>query len=76
MNHGIPIGISLLISGAGVAYLGYRIEKSQEHPEGTTGFEGPGLNRRGLIMLLGSTLMIVGLILAMIMAPMMFIAAR
>jgi hypothetical protein len=62
-----------IFAGLSLAYGGWRLVKSQEHPAGTTGFEGPGLNGRGCIMMAGSALLVLGLILAIIISSFFFI---
>jgi hypothetical protein len=71
--NGRAWGIVCAVSGLALAFSGWKLKKSQEHPVGTTGFEGPGLNRRGLLMLSGEALLILGLILASIIAALFFI---
>ena len=56
-----------------MAFAGYKLTRSQEQPEGTTGFEGVGPNRRGLVMLLGNGLLMLGLVLAVIISSFFFI---
>jgi hypothetical protein len=65
-------GLARILAGLSLAYGGWRLIESQEHPAGTTGFEGPGLNRRGLLMLAGYALLILGLILAIIFSAFIF----
>jgi hypothetical protein len=66
-------GVACIVAGLAMAYGGMRIIKSQEHPPGTTGFEGPWLNRRGMIMMVGDGLLILGLVLAIIFSSFFFI---
>ena len=72
MNTGIP-GTALAAAGLATAYAGWRVIRSQEHPPGTTGFEGPGLNARGWKMLAGELLLVGGLILAAVIGPMLIL---
>ncbi|HEX4047346.1 MAG TPA: hypothetical protein VH309_05905 [Elusimicrobiota bacterium] len=66
-------GAACVVAGLGLAAAGWRLIKSQEHPESTTGFEGPGLNRRGALMLLGNVLLGLGLVIAVIISSFFFI---
>lgn len=70
---GKACGAACIIAGASLTYAGWRLVKSQEHPAGTAGFEGPGLNRRGWLMMLGNVLLGLGLILAIIFSSFFFI---
>jgi hypothetical protein len=69
-------GIACVAAGLSMAYGGWRLVKSQEHPAGTAGFEGPGLNRRGWLMMTGDALLALGLILAIIVSSFFFIGGR
>ncbi|MFI5345047.1 MAG: hypothetical protein ACHQ51_01615 [Elusimicrobiota bacterium] len=71
--NGKAWGAFCLVAGFATAFGGYRLIRSQEHPAGTTGFEGPSLNRRGLVMLLGNLLLALGLVVAVIISSFFFI---
>jgi len=71
--NGKAWGVVCIVVGLSTAYAGFRLIQSQEHPPGTTGFEGPWINRRGLLMLAGYSLLGVGLILAVIFSSFFFI---
>lgn len=60
-------------AGLGLACAGWRLIRSQELPEGATGFSGPGLDARGLRVMLGNALLVFGLILAFIVSSFFFI---
>ena len=71
--NGKAWGVVCVVAGLSTAYGGYKLIQSQEHPPGTAGFEGPGLNRRGLLMLVGNACLGLGLILAVIISSFFFI---
>ncbi len=66
-------GAVCVAGGLGLAFAGWRLAAAQRHPEGTTGFEGPGLNARGLKGMAGGLLMVLGLVLAVLIGPIFFI---
>lgn len=66
-------GTVCIVAGLATAYGGIRLIQSQEHPPGTTGFEGPWINRRGLLMMLGNILLAIGLTVAVIISSFFFI---
>jgi hypothetical protein len=66
-------GLACVVAGLSLAYAGGSLIKSQEHPAGTTGFEGPRLNGRGWLTLAGYALLALGLILAIIFSAFFFI---
>ena len=66
-------GALCVVLGLALAAAGWKLLKSAEHPEGTTGFSGIAPNRRGLTILAGNVLLIAGLILAAIVGSFFFI---
>ena len=66
-------GCVFVVGGLALAAGGWKLIKSQEHPEGTTGFEGVAPNRRGLVIMAGYGALILGLILALLISSFFFI---
>lgn len=66
-------GAVCVVGGLSMAAAGYKLVRSQELPEGTTGFQGVAPNRRGLAALAGYGLLMLGLILAVIISSFFFI---
>ncbi|MDE2142105.1 MAG: hypothetical protein KGJ84_06820 [Elusimicrobia bacterium] len=60
-------------TGLATSFSGYQLIRSQEHPSGTTGFEGPRINRRGVVILMGNLLLAFGLAVAVIISSFFFI---
>jgi hypothetical protein len=71
--NGKAWGAVCVVAGLSAAFGGYKLIRSQEHPAGTTGFEGPALNRRGVLMVIGDILLGLGLVLAVIISSFFFI---
>jgi hypothetical protein len=66
-------GAACAAAGLALAYGGWRLIKSRELPPDVTGFEGVGLNRRGLAVAAGYLALVLGLILTVLIAPLFFI---
>lgn len=66
----------VVLIGLGVAYAGWRVLESQKLPEGAAGFEGVGPSGRGVKIMAGYLLLVLGLILSIVFGPMFFIGAR
>jgi hypothetical protein len=62
-----------VVAGLALAAAGWKLMKSAELPEGTTGFTGVAPSRRGLTIFAGNALLIVGLVLAVIVSSFFFI---
>lgn len=66
-------GAVCVVAGLAMAFAGYRLTRSQERPEGSTGFEGVGVTRRGWVILAGNALLMLGLVIAVIISSFFFI---
>jgi hypothetical protein len=71
--NGKAWGVLCVAAGLTMSVAGWKLMKSAELPEGTTGFSGVAPNRRGLTILAGNVLLIAGLILAAIIGSFFFI---
>jgi hypothetical protein len=66
-------GAACVLAGLALAAGGWKVLKSQEHPPGTTGFEGLAPNRRGLALAAGYGMLILGLVLSVLIGSFFFI---
>lgn len=71
--NGRAWGAVCVAAGLGLAVGGWKLVSSQEHPAGTSGFEGAAPNRRGLAIAAGYGMLVFGLILAVIVSSFFFI---